>query len=162
MPTLYEISSALAAALRSDDDELSPDMEADLTALEMALEQKIEGVLQYRQGLVADAAAFQSEAARLQAKADAITRKAEWLKTYVLQTMTAVGVDKVSTRTFTASVRKSPARVEIAEGAEIPEPYRVEKVTIIFDRAAVLAAHRDGKPLPEAVRITHGTYLQIK
>lgn len=119
---LYEITNELAAIL-GDEEEGFPDDVADrLTKLEMELHDKVDGVLAYRQGIVRQADGFLHEAARMKAKADALTRKAEWLKDYVLSCMVGCGVDR-SMGNFTASVAKSPPKVEF-EGEDIPVKYR--------------------------------------
>jgi hypothetical protein len=122
---------------------------------ELALEAKVENILQYRQGVLSDAEAIKAESDRLRARADALMRRAEWLKGYIHQALVNVGVAKLST------VAKSPPKVELAEGAEIPERYRCEVVSVSLDKAAVMSDHKVGVPLPEGVSVTQSTYLRI-
>lgn len=159
--TLYALSNELAAILADQDEDLSEDAEAALNALEQAFESKVEAVLQYRQGLVADADALKAEQQRLKARADAMTKRADWLKRYVLDSMQKLNIGRVSTPTFNASVAKSPLSVQIEDGAEIPETYQRIKTTIEPDKAALLAAFKDGQPLPPGVSVKQNYNLRI-
>lgn len=161
MPKLYEISNELAAIIGNDDGELSDDVATRLTELELALEVKIENVLQFRQGILADAEAFKAERERLKAREDALTRRAEWMKNYVYNALQQLGIGKVSTTTFTATVAKSPPRVELDDGIPIPDQYARTKTTVDLDKTAVLADHKSGKALPPGITVKQGTYLKI-
>lgn len=159
MPRLYELSNELCAILGHEDDEITDEIAEQLAKLELALELKVEAVLQYRQGILGDADAFEAEAKRLKARADAMTRKAEWLKGYVHSALVQVGIGKMSTGTFTATVAKSPLKVEL-EG-EIPAEYKREKVSVEFDRTKALEDYKAGKPLPTGVTVKQSTHLRI-
>ncbi len=158
---LYEISNALMIILDSSEEELEGDAAGQLTNLEMALEAKVEGILQFRQGLLADAEALNNESKRLKTKSDALARKAEWLKGYVHHALVQLGVGKLSTRTFSVSVCQSPPRLEIQDGAEVPFEFKREEVTVIIDKAALLAAHKKGLSLPEGITVSSGSHLRI-
>lgn len=161
MAKLYEISLALAAILHGDDDgEINDDTGDRLTELEMDFNAKVEGVLQYRQSLLADATALKAEADRLKGRADAFARRAEWLKGYVHNAMTQIGVGKVSTLTFTATVAKSPFKVE-QTGDEIPAQYKREEVIVSLNKAKVLEDFKAGKTLPEGLSVVQGTNLRV-
>ena len=154
---LYEISLELAAILNGE--ELTDDEAARLSDLELALEAKVEGILQFRQGLLAEAEAIEGEAKRLKARADAMTRRADWLKGYLLSAMQQTGVGKISTLTFTATVAKSPPKAE-CEG-DIPERYQRVKTIVELDRSGILADFKAGTELPDGVKVTSGFYLKV-
>jgi hypothetical protein len=159
--TLYALSAELAAILHNHDDEIPDDIAAQLESLGILFDAKIEGVLKHRQGLLADAVALKVEIERLKARADAATRRAEWLKQYVYNAMQQVGVTKLKTLTFSATITKSPLRVELAEGAEIPTAYRREKITVELDRAAALDDFKHGQTLPAGLSVVSATHLRI-
>lgn len=161
MASLYEISNELAAILGSDEDELSPEDETMLSMMEMAFEDKVEAVLQYRQGLLAHAIALKAERERLKAKEDAVSRKADRLKNYLLESMNMIGVARVSTRTFNATVAQSPPKVEIDPNMQIPDEYRREKVTVDLDKATVLEDFKNGIPLPDGITVVRDYHLKI-
>lgn len=161
MPKLYEISNELAAILGNEEDELGDETYQRLAELELAIESKVENVLQYRQGTVADAEAIDKEADRLKARAGVMKRRAEWLKGYVLRCLMEAGIGKVSTVTFTATVAKSPPKVEIADDAAIPFEYKKEKIEVSIDKTQILMDFKAGKALPPGVTVTHGNNLRI-
>lgn len=162
MPRLYEISLELQAILGDGEDaELSEETAERLTELQAALDTKIEALLGYRQGILADADAIDAEAVRLKARADTIRRRAEWLKRYLHDCLVKMGVGKVSTTTFTATVAKAPPKVNIEDGLEIPFEYAKEKRTVEFDKGLALADYKAGKQLPPGVSVTQGTYLKV-
>lgn len=158
---LYEISLELAAILGEDDAELSEETAERLTELQLALDTKIENLLQYRQGILADAKAIAEEAERLGKRADVLVRRADWLKKYLHDSLVRMGVGKISTTTFTATVAKSPPKVNIEESLEIPFEYAREKKTVEFDKALALADYKAGKQLPPGITVTQSTYLKI-
>lgn len=159
MPSLYSISSEFVAIL--DNEELTEEDEARLTAVEVDFTDKVEAVLQYRQGLVGDGEAIVAEIRRLQAKRDAIVRRAEWLKRYVHETMERLNVGKVSGRTFTATIAKSPARVEVSEDAEVPDIFMRTKTIREPNKEALLECSKLGYVLPPGVKVTQSTNLRI-
>jgi hypothetical protein len=127
----------------------------------MAMEAKVEGVLQFRQSLLADAEAIKSEIDRLKARADGLTRKAEWMRWYVQHAMEQTGIGKISTLTFSATIAKSPPRVELADGAEIPADYRREKTTVDLDKTKALNDFKAGVTLPSGLSVVQGQYLKV-
>ncbi len=159
--SLYALSAELASILQNHDDEIPDDVAAQLESLEIAFDAKIEAVLKHRQGLLAEAVSLKVEIERLKARAEAATRRAEWLKQYVYNAMQQVGVLKLKTLTFSASIAKSPLRVELADGAEIPAAYRREKITVELDRAAALDDFKHGQELPAGLSVVSATHLRI-
>lgn len=161
MAKLYELSNELACILGEADEEIPEDLESRLNALTLAFEVKAESLLQFRQSLIADADAIKSEVERLQARADGLQRKGEWLKTYLHRSMEQVGIAKLTTLTFSASVCKSPAKVKLEDGKEIPADYQRVNTTTELDKAKALADFKAGKALPESLTVKTGTYLKV-
>ena len=158
---LYEISNELAAILGHDEEELSQEVAERIDQLQVALDTKIENLLGYRQGLLADAEAMEAEAARLKKRADTATRRADWLKTYLHDCLQRMAIGKISTTTFTATIAKSPLKVVIEEGLEIPFEYAREKRTVEFDKKLALDDFKAGKTLPPGITVVQGTHLKI-
>jgi hypothetical protein len=159
MPALYQLSNELASIL--DNEELSPEDEARLAGVELAFESKVEAVLKYRQGLLADAEALATERSRLKDREEALLRRAEWLKGYVQRSMQEAGMVKVSTLTFGATLAKSPPKVDLVDGAAIPEGFVRTKTTTELDKALVLERYKRGEQLPPGVVVTQGQTLRI-
>lgn len=159
---LYKLSNELACILGEADDEISEDLESRLNALTLAFEQKGESILQYRQSLIADADAIKSEVERLQARADGLQRKATWMKDYLHRSMEQVGIAKLTTLTFSATIAKSSPKCELADGAEIPEAYtRLVPESKEFDKKKAIDDWKAKKDLPASVTVTQGTNLRI-
>lgn len=161
MPSLYHLSSELAAIFADAEAELSEETAQRLAELEIAFDRKVEAVLQYRQGLISDREALKGELARLKERADRLDRQAEWLKTYILETMKRLNVGRVSTLTFNATVAKSPPAVKVATDAVIPEEFKRTKVSVEVDKTAVLEAWKNKQPLPDGFTVAQGEYLKI-
>lgn len=161
MPSLYHLSSELAAIFADAEAELSEETAQKLAELEVAFDRKVEAVLQYRQGLISDRDALKGELARLKERADRLDRQAEWLKGYILDTMKRLNVGRVSTLTFNATVAKSPPKVEVATDAIIPDEFKRTKVSVEVDKTAVLEAWKKQQPLPDGFTVSQGEYLKI-
>lgn len=161
MSTLYEIVGDIHDLLSEEFDDVSGDLETKLAALEIAFPAKIEAILKFRQELLADVEALSVERERLKAREDAIARKAEWLKSYVMRGMQTIGQRKVQTLTFTASLAKSPPKVEMEAGTAIPAEYTREKITYELDKQAILADFKAGKSLPINISVTQNEHLKI-
>lgn len=159
MTTLYQITDTIQAIVETE--ELTVADEARLAELELDFDAKVEAILQYRQGLLADAAALKAERERLKAREDAMLRRADWLRGYVLRSMQALGLKKTLTKTFSAFVASSPPRVVIAAGAELPERMLREKVTTEPDKTAILEAWGAGAQLPPGVEVVCDHHLRI-
>lgn len=127
--------------------------------LDLKFDDKAESIMQFRQGILADAEAIKAESKRLLARSQSMERKAAWLQEYLHQNMLRLGIGKLSTTTFTASVCKSPPRVEL-EGLSPPQ-YLREVREFVFDKALALADYKANLPMPSGVKITTGTHLRI-
>ena len=160
--TLYDLSAAFQAALNAGEDgELNEDTEKALADLQVAFEAKVDGCLKFRAGLLADAESIDQEIRRLKARHAALTRRAEWLKGYVQQSMEQTGVGVISTALFRAAVVKSPLKVEVADDAVLPPPFLRTKTEVTPDKQFILALWKDKGELPPGVKVTQGFHLKI-
>ncbi len=144
-----------------EDGLLDGETEARLATLEGALEQKIENVLAFRQGLLAEAQGLNAEIDRLSLRASRLATKADWLRSYVLRTMQTIGIQRVSTPTFSASVAKSPPSVLVEPDAVLPPEYQRTSVKTETNKAAILEAYKQGKALPVGVAVLQTSYLKV-
>ncbi len=157
---LYEISLELQMIL--DCEELDLDMEARLDELQWALEKKVQGCLEYRQGLEREAEAVAKEIDRLTHRRDALEHKAERLTDYIQHQLERCGVAKVKTPTLTATVCKAPPSVRIEGTDWLATPrYCNEKTVVTADKKAILEDHKAGQPLPAGVTVVQNTYLKV-
>ena len=136
-------------------------MEARLDSLKMDFEKKVEGILQYRAECMATAKALADELYRLKRKQESMEKRSEWLRNYVKAEMEKLGIGKVSTLTFSATVAKSPAAVIVEDAEKLPEFYQRVKTVVEADKACLLEAWKLGNELPPGVSIKQGTNLRI-
>src|SRR5690349_13726450 len=95
---LYDLAaefSALSDTLTAD--EVPPDVEAGIDALNLAIEAKVGGCVAVWQTLLAEAEAYRGESRRLAAMAQARERGAERLKAYVSRSLDLAGIARVVT-----------------------------------------------------------------
>jgi len=85
---------------------------------------KVENIAKFVLNLKADATIIFAEEKRLYARKQAVEHNIEWLKSYLLNEMTAVGIDKVKREVLTVSIRTNPPSVEVVNEEEIPEEYQ--------------------------------------
>ncbi len=102
---LYQLSAEFAAL--SDvltGDEIPPDIEAGIDALNLAIEAKVGGCVQVWRSMEAEAEAYRGEARRLAAMAQAREKAAERLKAYVSRSLDTAGIARVVTDVGKVSV----------------------------------------------------------
>lgn len=147
MANLYEINAQIEAlfdaAIDPETGEVNEDLYAEMEALQMAREEKIENIGLYIKNLRSDADQIKAEKnalaereARARAKAD---RLAEYLKD-------ALAGEKVSTARLSVSYRKTQA-VECKDFLAVPAEYlRIKDPEL--DKAAVKEAIKAGGVVP--------------
>lgn len=171
---LYEIADwrdRLDDKLAETEGELTPEIEAELAALDMAADDKIERVALWIREQTATAEAVESEAKRLHARAAANLNAARSLKLYLEREMTRLGKDKVKGLRATVTMQKNGPSVvgEIAPETltewyeEFSSPFvRYTPASYALDRKAVLAAHKADQPIPEGLTVVQTESLRIR
>jgi hypothetical protein len=77
--------------------------------------------------LQADQKGIEDERKRLQARERSIKNNVEWLRTYILDSMTDMGTLKLDTGVFRVAVQKNPQSVSVLDIDKIPSMYDVEQ-----------------------------------
>lgn len=143
---LFEIDEKLdlllAAAIDRETGEIAPELEDELDALTLARDEKVLSVVAYAKGCLAEAQAIEVEAEKLKARAKVHRNHYERLLAYA-ERHTPPGT-KLSDARSEIGWRKSKA-VEVDDGAELPDRFRREKVTIEPDKVALKAALERGE-----------------
>ncbi len=171
--TLYEIRELrdlLDEALAATEGELSPEAEAQLAALDIAANEKIESVALYIREQLAQAEAIEAEAKRLQDRARARLNAAKSLKDYLAREMERLGKDKMNGVLVTVAMQNNPPSVkgdlEPATLAEMmdtaPTFVRYAPASYALDRRAVLDAYKRGETIPEGLTIEQTKSLRIR
>lgn len=174
--TLYEHVEALAV-VDAWFDEAMPDIqraegevpEALAALLDMAsgdFNDKAERVaLKVNQYLV-ESAAIQAEATRLAQRAKTRLARADYLKRYLHLCLTKAKVQKVNGLLVNIRIQKSPPSVRVLvtpseEFAEWRHIIAVEPAKYSWDKAAILAEWKAGRPVPPTVDVEQNTHLRI-
>ena len=160
---LYEAVAQYRADLEALADlDLDPQTYADtLDAISGDIEGKLRAVIAYSLELEIEATGAAAAARRMKERADALTRKHDWLQRYALDAMQATGIGAVETDEFAAKVAKTPPKIVIAEGVELPAEYLRTKVTTEPDKAALKDAIAAGGYVP-GVSLVGGYRLAIR
>lgn len=123
---LYELTESFTQIfdlLESDDDLNYEALEDTLQALEGAIEIKAGGIAKMIKALDGYQNTYTSESKRLAEKARTTGNKITWLKSYLLEAMTAVAKDKIMTDIGTVARQKSPPSVNVLDITKVPEGY---------------------------------------
>jgi hypothetical protein len=160
---LYEAVSQYRADLDALAElDLDPQTYAD-TVESMAgdIEQKLRAVIAYSLELEIEATGAAAASKRMKERADALTRKHDWLQRYALEAMQATGIGSVETDEFAAKVAKTPPKIVIAEGTEVPDNYMRTKITTEPDKSALRDSILAGVAIP-GVALVGGFRLAIR
>ncbi len=163
--TLYEIDHAIAEAFEKAIDPetgeiLDSEAWAELEALQMAHDQKVENIALFAKNLEAEAAAIKAEEEKLKARRTVLEHKAKSLRTWLARILDGA---KFATARVAVSWRKSVA-AELAPGmdpAQLPIQYQRVKVTVEPDKTALAKALKAGETI-EGVELVERNNLQIK
>ncbi len=144
---LYEMSQSYTQLLEIADS-IDEDVFRDtLSAIEEAIEDKVESVGKFIRCLEADAKAIKEEEQRLADRRKAIENKISNTKEYLQNQMEVAGIDKVKRATLTVSIQNNPPSVEIADESLIPSDYMIPQPSKI-DKKSILSALKDGEEIP--------------
>ena len=163
---LYEISRAILDVIESgysvDEDTGEILFEpADIEALEIERDSKLEACALYAKNLQAEADAIKAERDRLDARMKSKQRKADSMKQYIQSCMLALNDMTFETARVDMRIRHS-AFVEVACDADmLPLEYQRRKVNVTADKVALKKALQDGERIP-GVRMAERDSLTIK
>lgn len=161
---LHAIAPGLAAiedAIIEADGEITPEIAAQLDALEGAFEDRVEQLLLRYLHLNFEGGVAKQEAARLALLAGTRERAAARLKEYVLRCMEAAGRDKVETSRLRARIQKNtrPTIQWVGPPDAIPEAFK--RVSIATDGTKLYETWKAGTPLPDGFVVELGRHLRI-
>lgn len=122
---------------------------------------KLRAVIAYSLELDIEAEGAAAASRRMKERADSLAKRRDWLQRYALDAMQACVIGVVATDEFSAKVAKTPARVVIAEGAELPATYLRTKTTVEPDKTALKEALQAGEIVP-GVSLVSGYRIAIK
>lgn len=170
---LYEIGDLrdlLDAKLAETEGELTPEIEAEMAALDMAADEKIERVALFIREQSSTAEAIEAEAKRLRARADAKLNAARSLKQYLEREMNRLGKVKVNGLLATVALQNNPPAVrgELTPD-ELKAIYREASGFVRFvpesyslERRSVLEAYKRGEKIPAGLTVEQTQSIRIR
>lgn len=164
--TLYEIDHAISEAFeRAIDPEtgelVDEEAWAQLEALQMDREQKLENVALWVKDLNAEAAAIKAEEDTLKRRRQSTEKKADSLRGYLSYALN--GAEKFKTARVAISWRRSET-AELLDGVDpvsLPLEYQRVKVSVEADKTKLKEALKAGKTV-EGVELVERQNIQIK
>ena len=160
---LYEIAEsyrAIDSQLDESGGEVTPEIEAALSALSDRLSEKVDAIGALVREAQAESQAFADEAARLRGRAAAAASKVTRLKAYLLNQLKAIGFDRVKGLRFVARVATASTPTITWEGdGDPPGPFR--RVRVELDGKLAHEAEKAGT-LPEGFKVVRTEYIDIR
>lgn len=146
MTALYEMTGELISQLSNIQERLESGLEVHQDEIDMVInlkddtEGKAINVGKFIKNLLADVDRFDAEIKRMQGKKKATENLANKLKSYLLENMQEMGIDKLGDRVFSIKVQKNPLSVDVADVNFLPAKYIVTKLEA--DKKALLADYK--------------------
>ena len=148
---LYQINQMIQSLMTPDDDGVIADDAFDqLTALSLAAYEKLESIGCLLKDWQAEADAIKAETDRLTERRRAIESRADRLKAYAADMMTAMGKRKLETPRCVLAMRTSKA-VDVLDDAKVPDEYIAIERKV--QKAEIAKAIKAGAEVPGAVLI---------
>lgn len=154
MATLYEINDAIMDCVDMETGEIID--EEKLASLQLAFDEKVEGVACWIKNLLADAAAIKVEEENLRARRKANENKAESLKRYLFGTL---GGQKFKSPKVSISYRRSES-VQVDDMSLLDDDY-LKYAEPTVDKTKVKQALKAGIEL-RGVQLVESQNIQIK
>lgn len=145
---LYELTDQyrlVMERIENAEGELDEGLEALLDEAEGEFDQKVENTVKVLKNLKAEEEVVRAEAQRFQSRAQALSRKQEWLREYLLYNMQKAKRQKVDGDLFKVKVGQSPWRVQVDNLSEVPEEYKRVKEEV--DKKAVAEVLKEGETI---------------
>lgn len=161
---LYELPDAIRLveqAIADNEGELTPEMEAQLDALEGEMERKVEYLAMLAREAKAEAAAVKQEEDRLKARRSAASNREAGIKRYLDHCLRKAGIDRVEGALVKIRIQQNSQPSVIYDGDPNDLPPQYQRVTVVPDVAALKADHDAGAELPDGVFVAFGSHLRI-
>lgn len=146
MTALYEMTGELISQLSNIQERLESGLEVHQDELDMIIslkddtEQKALNIGKFIKNLQSDSDQLASEIKRLQAKKKSVDNLELKLKTYLIEQLELLGIDKLGDKVFSIKVQKNPLSVDVADVNFLPAKYIVTKLEA--DKKALLADYK--------------------
>lgn len=163
--TLYELSSTYLHALETFSDpeaDLPAEVMTDtLEALNGEWEDKAVNVVKFIRNLETTAQAIKQAEQAMAHRRKVLEQRAERMKTYVRENMTACGIQRIESPWFMVAVQKNPESVRVTDEGVIPDQYKTVVETQKVNKTQIKTALKSGMVVPGA-ELVSSTRLAIK
>lgn len=131
-----------------------------LECIECEIEEKADGYARVIRNAEADIAGIKAEEERLEKKRKTLENSIKQMKNNLEHAMRATGKTKFKTELFSFNIQKNPPKVQLIEGAVIPDAYLIKQDPKV-DTAYIKDRLKEGRELPFAVLVQEES-LRIK
>lgn len=158
---LYVISADRAALLDrlvDADGVISPEIQAELDALDQNFDAKLAACAVFAKNLKAEMKKHRDEQAQQKLRADRLERAYDSLLDYTMRCMEAAEKDRVDgVARIQANSRASV--IFAGDPRTLPEEFQV--VTVDINKEGILEAVKIGHPIPENVTVVRGRHIRL-
>jgi hypothetical protein len=164
MSSLFQLVEQYRSLQTLDVEEIPEDVLRDtLEGLGGELELKAANVAMYHQNIEALAFAVSEAAKKMSARAKRLQAKADSVKHYLQSCMEAAQITKIEGPNLSLVIKKNPASLVIADGAQIPSEFMVTPPppAPYPDKAAIKRALNEGRAI-DGCRLEQGQRLEIR
>lgn len=162
---LYQIPDAFEAienALLENGGDLTPELEAELDAIEGVLEWKAERICRLIRNNEASAKAYGEEIDRLQAHKRTHENTVDRLKRYLQSTMERLDRDKINAGVFKVALQKN-SRPSIRWNGDVNDiPERYKRVTVELNGATAYEDFKADVTLPNGFEVQLGKHVRVR
>ncbi len=151
MTQLYKITEQyreLAALAEGADEGLAVAIRDTMQAVEGEFEEKGKALATVVLNMSTDVEAIDAEITRLQDRKRAIVNRQESMKEYLRENMDAAGIKKITHPLFSISCSPGREIAVIDDEKMIPDDFMRVKTECAPDKAAIVAALKEGKDVP--------------
>lgn len=163
-PTLYTLATEYreAADTLADLDLDAQTIADTLEGMAGDLEAKAVNIASLVRNMEATSASIKEAERQMKARREALDRRTEHLRAFLLGAMQYAGIRRVTCTWFTLAVRATPAAVEVEDAAQIPADLmrQPEPPPPAPDKVAIREALKAGRAVPGA-RLVTGERLHI-
>ena len=164
--SLYAVTDEYVELARQlQDSELPAEVIQDtLEGLKYPIEEKGRAIATVVANMNAEIEAIENAVAKLIERSAKITKRSDWLMSYLLVNMQRSGILKIVHPMFTIAIRKNPEKVLIEDQSAVPEEFygpQKPPPPREISKTLIKAAIQSGREVPGA-RITQEERLEIK
>lgn len=162
---LYELTqdfNELFELIDSEDFDLET-LEDTIQGIEGNIEIKVENIARMIRNWEAQAVAMEAEEKRLRESKKALENRVIRMKDYVLESMSVMGKDKITTAIGNVCRQKNPPSVEVFDMRMVPEAFiYVPPVEPRVDKKAILDTYKMSGQEVQGTRVVQGYHLRIR